>query len=254
MENYRCPNCGAGITGYPNGYNEVICRYCNARIRLRQPTVENLNIVENAEGLQADKVAIRVGRLIYTGEYESAKELLQKTLAYHPEDRSLLELESVCNSFLTRNFGNYLKMLSVRTFFAEGETERYRTEIDGFCRMLGSKADRDLNIPLLRKQNSDNYIAIIEYISLLKKCLQNGAVMRSASLYESVRMAVLKMTAVVCNTIYLQSVGKPKRYVMLMSFACRRQLKADFEVIASYGETAYRVVDEKEIRKYISEG
>ena len=195
-----------------------------------------------------------IGRLFYLGKYEQAKVLLEKTLVYYPSNIKLLELENQCECFITRNIGNYIKMLSVRTFLTDDESERFKTEIDGFCKMVGNKAIYSLNIPMQRKQNTENYEAILKYIVDLKKCLRNDAVIHSDKLYETIRTAVLKLSAIVCNTIYIKNTRLPRQYIMLIDFKYRRQLKADFDAIDLFGETEYKIVDESVIRQYISGG
>lgn len=105
-----------------------------------------------------------------------------------------------------------------------------------------------------RKQNTENYEAILKYIVDLKKCLRNDAVIHSDKLYETVRTAILKLSAIVCNTIYIKNTRLPRQYIMLIDFKYRRQLKADFDAIDLFGETEYKIVDESVIRQYISGG
>lgn len=251
MEAYKCPNCGAGIIDSPNDLNEVVCRYCNTRIRLKQPTIENISIVESIEHLETNKVVLRVGRLLYLGDYESAKKLVQKALLHLPDDRLLLELENECNCFLTNNFGNYLKMLSVVTVLNEDIAQRFIVEIDGFCNMLSAKADRNLNIAKYRKQNLDNYGYIFFYIGELKKCLQNESVISCDMLYKVVINAFLKFTTVICNTIYLKDQGKKRSYLKLISIEQRQHLIRDFENIRlACVDDKYRIVANDEWKKY----
>ncbi|MBQ6980330.1 MAG: hypothetical protein IJQ07_06765 [Clostridia bacterium] len=251
MEAYKCPNCGAGIIDSPNDLNEVVCRYCNTRIRLRQPTIENINIVENIEHFETCKVVLRVGRLLYLGDYQSAKKLVQKALLYSPDDRSLLELENECNCFLTNNFGNYLKMLAVITVINDNIAQRFIIEINGFCNMLSSKADRNLNIAKYRKQNLDNYGYIFSYIGELRKCLQNELVINCDKLYKAVENAFLKFTTVICNTIYLKNQSKKCSFVKLISLEQRQCLIRDFEKIRlAYVDDKYSVVANDEWDKY----
>ncbi len=255
LEALNCPNCGAIIDYIPSNTSDFQCKYCGGVIHInREPQSINVNIADDFLHVAPDQIIQRIGRLFYLGKYEQAKLLLEKALVYHPSNAKLLELENQCECFLTRNIGNYFKMLSVRTFLTEDECVRFKTEIDGFCKMVGNKAINSLNIPMQRKQNTENYIAILTYIVDLKKCLSNEAVINNDRLYETVRRAVLKLSAIVCNTIYVKNTRLPRQYVMLIDFNCRRQLKKDFDAIDSFGETEYKIVDEAVIRRYISGG
>lgn len=255
LEALNCPNCGVAIDYLPSNTSDFQCEYCGSIIHLnREPQNINVNIADDFRHVAPDQVIQRIGRLFYLGKYEQAKVLLEKTLVYYPSNVKLLELENQCECFLTRNIGSYIKMLSVRTFLTDDESARFKTEIDGFCKMVGNKAVNSLNIPMQRKQNTENYEAILKYIVDLKKCLRNDAVIHSDKLYETVRTAVLKLSAIVCNTIYIKNTRLPRQYIMLIDFKYRRQLKADFDAIDLFGETEYKIVDESAIRHYISGG
>jgi len=233
----------------PNKENEDLCK--NRDERPVVGTVSRRGDEEADPTLTPEKVAMRVGNLLYQCKDQSAKDALERTLVYFPDNVKLMELENQCDCFLTRNFENYLKMLSVRTFLLEEEASRYRREISGFCKMVGEKATHGLNIPLQRRQNTENYLAIVRYIALLKQCLRRKVIVEQGALYECIRQAVLKLTAIICNTIYLREAHGPKRYLMLIDFKYRAQLKADFEEISPYGESEYEIVDEREIRRYV---
>ena len=254
LEVLNCPSCGATIDYLPINASNFQCKYCGSAIHLNaDPQNININITDDFQHVFPDQVIQRIGRLFYLGKYEEAKILLEKALVYHPNNVRLLELENQCECFLTRNIGNYIKMLSVRTFLTNDESARFKAEIDGFCKMVGNNAINSINTPLQRKQNTENYTAILNYIIDLKKCLRNDAVIHNGELYEAVRAATLKLSAIVCNTIYIKSMRSPRQYIMLIDFKYRRQLQADFDTIDSFGETKYKIVDESVIKQYISE-
>lgn len=256
IEVFKCPNCGASIDFLPSEMSNFQCEYCGSVIHLANEPQQNINvnIADELCHITPNQVIQRVGRLFYLCKDEHAKILLEKALIYRPNNAKLLELENQCDCFLTRDFGNYIKMLSVRSFLTKDESERYRTEIDGFCKMVGNKAINALSIPMQRRQNTQNYEAILKYIAELKKCLQNDVVIKSEKLYESVRMAVLKLTAIVCNTIYIKNTRVPRKYIMLIDFQYRRKLKSDFDAINMLNETEYKIVDESVIKMYIPGG
>ena len=84
--------------------------------------------------------------------------------------------------------------------------------------------------------------------------MRNNTVINSDTLYETVRSAVLKLMAVVCNTIYVRSSRANREYSMLISLDYRRKLKAEFDTINSIKRTVYQVVDESIVRQYIPGG
>lgn len=250
-----CPNCGAPIICGSSGYAQINCSYCGSTVQLT-PAMQNItvSVSEDFRSFSPGQIIQRVGRLFYLAKYDQAKILLDKALLTYPAHPRLSELENQCDCFMTRNIGQYFHMLSVRSFLTDDECARYKIEIDGFCKMVGNSAINSLNTPLERKQNAGNYEAILYYIANLKKCLANDAVIRNDLLYESVKNAVLKLSAIICNTIYRINSRKPYRYRMLITYKYRRYLKADFTTIDPAGETPYRIVDESEIRKYIPGG
>lgn len=256
LEALNCPNCGATIDYLSSNTPDFQCEYCGSLIHLNTGlhNTNNVSIADEFWHVAPDQVIQRAGRLFYLGKYEQAKVLLEKSLVYYPNNAKLLELENQCEIFLTRNIGNYIRMLSVRTFLTSDESTRFKVEIDGFCRMVGNKAINSLNTPMQRKQNTESYEAILKYIIDLKKCLRNDAVIHNQELYESVRMAVLKLSAIVCNTIYIKNTRLPRQYIMLIDFKYRQQLKAEFDAIDSLGETGYKIVDENVIRHFIHGG
>lgn len=254
LQALNCPNCGATVDVWTNDLRQIQCRYCGSMITVTpEPQNLNVNIMEDFGSVTPAQIIQRVGRLFYLCKDDQAKQLLEKGLIYFPNDPMLLELESQCDCFLTRNIGNYLRMLAVRTFLTDGDCARYRTEIDGFCRMVGNNATNSLNTPPLRKQSSDNYQAILGYIAYMKQALANTAVQRDDALYASVRNAVLKLSAIVCNTIYVRSVGSKRQFIMLIDYNYRRFLQADFNTVSRIGENQYAIVDESVIKKYIPE-
>lgn len=258
LEALKCPNCGAAVKNVPNDASEFKCEYCGILIHINRGTstpvsVGTVGSASNSDS-EAEKLIRRIGRLIYLCKDTEARCTVESALYTYPDNVRLMELENQCDCFATKDFGNYLKMLAVRTFLLPDECARYQTEIAGFCRMVGDKAINTLNFPTLRKQNTDNYLAILSYIEELKRCLRNNTVINSDTLYETVRSAVLKLMAVVCNTIYVRSSRANREYSMLISLDYRRKLKAEFDTINSIKRTVYQVVDESIVRQYIPGG
>lgn len=204
-------------------------------------------INQSLEKNTVDNVITRVEQLINNCEDVEAKYLVQNTLLDFPNDEKLLELENVIRSFLTRDFVNYLKMLAACSFMCEGIENRYKNEISGFCNMLDTKADCDLNIAVYRKQNLFNYSMLLKYLAELKQCLANKAVIECDKLYDVVINAARKLSAIACNTIYLFK----KKYYLPISFDLRRKLEDDFNKMNISENTAYFIVDEQQIRKYV---
>lgn len=246
LEAYSCPRCGAAIDFVFDNSEEFQCEYCGSRIRLRSNIPQNISITY-CDNLDPEKALTRAGQLMYVGEDQQAKELIQKTLIQYPNNKRLLEFENVTRCFLTRNFGNYIKMLAACSFFAGGLEKRYVTEINGFCGMLSNRADSSINIATYRKQNLENYSLMLGYLSDLKKCLQNDAVIHTKALYDTVLYATLKFSATLCNTIYLRG----NEYKMLINFSARRKLEQDFNEIVEIFDSNYKVVSESEIKKYV---
>lgn len=251
----RCPTCGAVVRSIPTAATEFRCNSCGGIIRLQaQVQNEPTYISEDFRHLTVEQVIRRAGQLFYAGKYVHAAALLEKMLVYAPDDARLLEMENQCECFRTQNFGNYLKMLAVRTFLTPDECARYVIEINGFCNMVGNNATHSVNTPVLRRQNEENYGAILNYIVDLKRCLRNEAIMHDGVLYEAVRRAVLKLSAIVCNTVYVRSSRVPTEYVMLIDLNYRRALKYDFDLIDPHGESEYKIVDESMIKQYVMGG
>lgn len=251
LEVYKCPNCGANIDFLLSGTPKAICEYCGAKITIRQKPVENVsvNIVESVGELKVDNVIKRACRLLCLCEDRKAKELIEKALIYYPEEPKLLELENECNSFLSRSFLNYLKMLTYKTFLDSNLEGRYFNEINGFCNMLSDKADSDINIAVYRKQNIDNYNYILSYLKELKSALKNEVVVRSQRLYKCVINAVLKLTATVCNTIYKQK--NIESHIKLITLQQRRSLVSDFNIISKeMSVDKYKIASEIEWERY----
>lgn len=251
LEVYKCPNCGANIDFLLSYTPQAVCEYCGAKITIRQKPRENINIniVESLGELKVGNVIKRTCRLLSLCEDNKAKELIEKALIYFPEEPKLLELENECNSFLSRSFLNYLKMLSYKTFLDSNLEGRYFNEISGFCNMLSDKADNSINIAIYRKQNVDNYNYILSYLKELKSVMQNEAVIKSKRLYKCVVNAVLKLTAVVCNTIYRQ--GNKENHIKLISLQQRQSLIYDFNTInKEMAIDKYKVVSEAEWESY----
>lgn len=232
LEVYKCPNCGANIDFLLSYTPQAVCEYCGAKITIRQKPRENINIniVESVGGLKIGNVIKRTCRLLGLCKDNKAKELIEKALIYFPEEPKLLELENECNSFLSRSFFNYLKMLSYKTFLDSNLEDRYFNEISGFCNMLSDRADNGINIAVCRKQNIDNYNYILSYLKELKNIMQNEVVIKSEKLYKSVINAVLKLTTVVCNTIYKQ--GSSEKYIKLITLQQRQSLVYDFNAVS----------------------
>ncbi|MCD8040201.1 MAG: hypothetical protein LUF82_01650 [Clostridia bacterium] len=196
----------------------------------------------------------RVGRLLYIGEYESAKFLIQSALIQYPDDIRLLEYENTCLAFCTRNFENYLIALSKRTAFYGDDYERFIIEIDSFCAMISCKADKNINVATYRRQNIENYSRLLTYIGLLKRSLQNDCIIACEELYISATRAFLKMTATVCNTIYTVARGKRKNYRMLISLETREILEKDFNLVKNNAIISnYSIVGVDEIKNILGE-
>lgn len=212
----------------------------------------NSTIIDAIGSLTADNLIYRVSRLLNIGKDKEAKALLEKALMIWPADNKLMELESECSCFLMRDFGYYLKMLAAKTFFCGGIEKRYETEIKGFCSMLSKNADRELNLAVYRKINIENYNFILGYLSDLKKCLQNSYVIEKEELYKVIVFAVLKLTTVVCNTIYkVKGKKNHDKNIMLIDLNVRRKLAVDFEKVRMvYGDCNFTIVDERIVKKY----
>ena len=241
MKQVKCPNCGASINPRTSNPDFLLCDYCGSILTVYD------SIGHSSERNNFDNVIIRVGQLIYNCDDYEAKKLLQDTLLNFPSDARLLELENFTRSFLTRDFGNYLKMLAACSFLCDGICGRYKNEINGFCNMLDCKADNCLNIAIYRKQNLFNYSMLLKYLVELKQCLANKAVIECDKLYDVVINAARKLSAIACNTIYLFK----KKYYLPISFDLRRKLEDDFNKMNISENTAYFIVDEQQIRKYV---
>lgn len=247
-ETYCCPSCGATINIPINESASVVCEYCGSRVRFSSNQPQNYHVTYR-EDLEPEKVILRAGHLIYNGEFNLAKEIVQKTLTYYPSNRRLLELENVIRCFETRSFSNYIKMLSVCTYLNEDIERRFAIEINGYCNMLSDKANNRLNIARYRKQNIENFLYLYDYLPDIKRCLVNEAVINSKDLYDVVLKSARKFSVILCNTIYSNN----GIYFYPISLSQRKQIADDFDELADIFDSTYRTVSDCEFRKYIRE-
>lgn len=254
IENINCPNCGAQLINLPvDGI--VICQYCGSALKLSDSTPVNIHYTTSGVSLSinSDAVLRRVDRLLYLGEYDEAQKVIRAALLSSPDNRKMLEYENVCNCFLTRIFENYLKMLGSCSFMLNGLQGRYVTEINGYCDLLGNNANNKLNFPIYRQQNLQNYNALLHNLELLKVCLRNNAVIDSQIVFNTVAIAILKLSAIACNTVYVLKRGNKNQVIVPIDMDKRRALERDFDIVwHDFNADSFAIVSEAELKKHLA--